>query len=136
MIPQPIDVLARTIYGEARGESLQGQVEVAWCIRNRVEQPCWWGDSYETVCLKPWQFSAWNANDPNRVRLERLTYDNTPAQRALFVALGVTLGDLPSRLDGRPTHYYAPGVIGKPAWARDARCVGQVGGHLFFDNVP
>lgn len=32
-----IDVLARTIWGEARGEGLGGQIAVGWCIRNRVE---------------------------------------------------------------------------------------------------
>lgn len=32
-----IDVLARTIWGEARGEGLAGQIAVGWCIRNRVE---------------------------------------------------------------------------------------------------
>jgi len=30
------DVLARTPWGEARGESTAGQVAVAWTIRNRV----------------------------------------------------------------------------------------------------
>ena len=36
---QDWDTLARTIFGEARGESLQGQVGVAWVIRNRADSP-------------------------------------------------------------------------------------------------
>ncbi len=67
-----IDVLARTIWGEARGEGIAGQIAVGWCIRNRVEmdlhndgRPDWWGEGYEGVCRAPWQFSCWNKNDPN-----------------------------------------------------------------------
>ena len=30
------DILARTLWGEARGESLVGRIAVAWTIRNRV----------------------------------------------------------------------------------------------------
>jgi hypothetical protein len=40
------DILARTLWGEARGESLAGQIAVAWTIRNRVNDgnaKSWWG---------------------------------------------------------------------------------------------
>ena len=30
------DILARTLWGEARGETLAGQIAVVWTIRNRV----------------------------------------------------------------------------------------------------
>lgn len=30
------DIRARTLWGEARGKSLAGQIAVAWTIRNRV----------------------------------------------------------------------------------------------------
>jgi spore germination cell wall hydrolase CwlJ-like protein len=30
------DILARTLWGEARGESLDGKIAAAWTIRNRV----------------------------------------------------------------------------------------------------
>jgi len=39
------DILARTLWGEARGESLAGQIAVAWTIRNRVndgKDRSWW----------------------------------------------------------------------------------------------
>lgn len=37
MQEQDVDVLARTIWAEARGEGVSGQVAVGRCIRNRVE---------------------------------------------------------------------------------------------------
>ena len=59
------DILARTLWGEARGEGVAGQIAVAWSIRNRVEmdlhndgKPDWWGEGYAGVCKKPYQFSS------------------------------------------------------------------------------
>ncbi|RYE62086.1 MAG: cell wall hydrolase, partial [Oxalobacteraceae bacterium] len=65
---QDRDVLARTVWGEARGEGINGMVAVAWTIRNRVEDAkdrSWWGEGYSGVCQRPYQFSCWNSNDPN-----------------------------------------------------------------------
>ena len=62
------DILARTLWGEAWGESLAGQIAVAWTIRNRVndgKDKSWWGEGYGGVCQKPYQFSCWNKSDPN-----------------------------------------------------------------------
>ncbi|AZD06253.1 Cell wall hydrolase [Pseudomonas chlororaphis] len=62
------DLLARTLWGEARGEGLAGQIAVAWTIRNRVNDgkaKSWWGEGYAGVCQAPYQFSCWNKNDPN-----------------------------------------------------------------------
>jgi len=66
------DILARTLWGEARGESLAGQIAVAWTIRNRVNDgnaKSWWGEGYTGVCQKPYQFSCWNSTDPNYLYL-------------------------------------------------------------------
>ena len=62
------DILARTLWGEARGETLAGQIAVAWIIRNRVndgKDRSWWGEGYVGICQKPYQSSFWNKNDPN-----------------------------------------------------------------------
>jgi hypothetical protein len=43
------DILARTLWGEARGEGLAGEIAVAWTIRNRVfdgNPKSWWGEGY------------------------------------------------------------------------------------------
>lgn len=64
----PSCVLARTLWGEARGESPGGQVTVAWTIRNRVNDgktSSWWGEGYAGVCQKPCQFNCWNKNNLN-----------------------------------------------------------------------
>lgn len=62
-------VVSATVFGEARGEKLEGKIAVSCVIRNRVHNPGWWGNSWSTVCLKPFQFSSWNSKDANRDKL-------------------------------------------------------------------
>ncbi len=62
------DILARTLWGEARGEGTAGQIAVARTIRNRVfdgKTNSWWGEGYAGECQKPYQFSCWNKTDSN-----------------------------------------------------------------------
>lgn len=59
------DVVARTLYAEARGEGIDGLILVASVIQNR-----WVADSrrfshdptVEEICLKPWAFSCWRGD--------------------------------------------------------------------------
>lgn len=55
----PLDVAARTIYDEARGEGENGMKYVAQVIANRSDGT---PESVKDVCLQPWQFSGWNNN--------------------------------------------------------------------------
>ena len=65
MSEKETDILARTIYGEARGESISGMEAVASVVLNRVafanrRGRFWWGNSIAEVCRAPKQFSCWN----------------------------------------------------------------------------
>ena len=131
-----VDVLARTIFGEARGEPFDGQVAVAWTIRNRADKPGpdWWGDSITEVCLKAKQYSAWNPSDPNRKRLEVASAGNPEFLRARGIACLVLTGDLPDPTKGA-THYYAD-YIATPKWAEGLTPAVVIGRHRFFKDVP
>ena len=65
-----IDTLARTIFGEARGEPYLGKVAVANVVMNRValadqHPPFGLGSAAYRMYERAWQFSCWNpANDP------------------------------------------------------------------------
>ena len=59
------DLLALCIWREARGETRDGKFAVGCSIRNRVNHPRWWGRDYRSVILDPWQYSSFNAADPN-----------------------------------------------------------------------
>ena len=54
------DILARTLWGEARGEGTAGQVAVAWTIRNRVfdgKEKSW--TDRAAGAASAWQFQDW-----------------------------------------------------------------------------
>ena len=56
-----IELLAKTVYGEARGCSTIEQSAVIWCILNRVDAS---GDTIEEVVTAKYQFTGYNKEHP------------------------------------------------------------------------
>jgi N-acetylmuramoyl-L-alanine amidase len=139
--PADIDIMARTVYGEIRNGLWPDMVGVAWVIRNRAEidlkgdnKPDWWGETIRGVCLKPWQFSCWNADDPNLPRLKSVNTMSIPFRNCLAVCAAV-LGGLEADPTMRSTHYYNPLVVDEPKWAKGKKPVVRIGAHSFFNDV-
>jgi N-acetylmuramoyl-L-alanine amidase len=136
MTEDALDVLVRTVYGEARGEPKAGQVAVVHVIRNRVDRPGWWGHDIASVCLAPWQFSCWNVSDPNRALIEALPRESEVYQQlAQLVRLAWDEADTTDGAD----HYFAPkGMPGgkPPSWAMQYRRTVSIGRHVFYSSVP
>ena len=59
------ELLARCIWGEARGESIEDMVAVANVVINRLGKKIRYGSTIKEVILKPWQFSCFNEKDEN-----------------------------------------------------------------------
>ncbi|CAF2385788.1 unnamed protein product [Rotaria sp. Silwood2] len=128
-----IDVLTRTVYGEARGESIDGQVAVAWVIRNRAAKGrTYMGKTIKDVCLKPYQFSCWNSNDKNRSVLLNLYTDSEEYQSIRRVVEQVLNGTRTDNTQGS-THYHARRI--QPNWTIGKSPVVTIGNHLFYNNV-
>ena len=133
-----IDVwtLARTIYGEARGEPREGRIAVAWVILNRTRKRRR-GRTIVEVCHAPAQFSCWNRSALGRAKIESLTLDNDPERPALLHCLEATLAVLCGR-EGDPTggatHYHAHDV--RPSWARGREPSARIGRHSFYSDIP
>ena len=110
------DILTRTVYGEARGESADGQAAVAWVILNRAsKRRSYMGTTIKEVCLKPQQFSCWNANDPNRATLLSLN-TNDPLYKSIHeIVVQVLNGTRPDKTHGS-LHYHASSMSIKPKW--------------------
>lgn len=125
-----LDILARTLWGEARGEGAEGMAAVANVVMNRVARPGWWGHNVVSVCLCPCQFSCWNPSDPNRAKLEAVTEDDPAFRAALSTAAEALAGTLADRTHGA-THYYARGSKA-PKWAKAADKVAEIGRHDFY----
>lgn len=126
------DVLARTIWAEARGEGQCGMEAVACVIMNRVNSGIsWWGKTIITVCLKPWQFSCWNNDDPNKKKALEVTITNPLFKIAMEIAEKAVDGILDDITNGAD-HYYSKSMKEPPKWAVDKKPVADVGNHLFF----
>jgi spore germination cell wall hydrolase CwlJ-like protein len=129
---EDIDILARTIYGEARGENQEGRIAVANVIINRANHGGWWGDSIKKTCLKPYQFSCWNAKDPNREKLLKVTIDDEDFRDCLEIAALAVNGDLMDNTKNA-THYHTTATA--PKWAETGTRVATIGNHIFYNNV-
>lgn len=127
MVVDQADYMARTIYGEARGESAQGRQAVANVIMNRVKKGGWYGASVKDVVLKPYQFSCWNKSDINR----NIILSATQAQLAPFRAIAerAIAGELPD-ITGGAVNYHAKGVT--PYWAAKMTKTATIGNHIFY----
>lgn len=125
-----IELVAATIYGEARGEPWAGKVGVGLTIRTRVDHPGhWhWGRNWREVCLAPRQFSCFE--DANLRQIEQARAQQTDEwKECLMIAEHVYHGRIDNHI-GCPTHYHTAAV--SPSWDREMKFLGKIGGHLFY----
>ena len=133
-----VDVLARTIFGEARGEPHEGLEAVACVVLNRVKVAqnrggrYWWGHDIITVCQKPYQFSCWNRSDPSYQRLINVTDKNIHFATCLRIARRAVIGTLVDNTNGA-THYHADYV--SPYWAKGEKPIKTISRHIFYKLV-
>jgi len=126
--------IAQTIYGEARGEPHEGQVAVAWVIVNRQRlHPRWHRKSLAAICKAPYQFSCWNAGDPNRAKIEDVALNDHTFAVCVHIAVDVLTGRSIDSTYGA-THYYAA-TTPAPRWAVGKTPSARIGHHLFFANI-
>ncbi len=135
-----VDTLARTLWGEARGEGSAGMQAVAQVILNRMKISkklggYWWGNDIVQICQKPFQFSCWNKDDPNRAKLIQLSAENdiyfVTAIRIARRAVADVLGE---DVTGGATHYHAAS-ISSPYWVKDNKPTAVLGRHIFYRLV-
>ena len=136
-------IIALTVFGEARGEAIEGQVAVANVIRNRRRLGKW-GPSFHDVCLAPWQFSCWmpQGGAENHALLtdwaQRLIDQPNPEDALMRQCLWIAQGLITDAfLDntGRSTHYHAATMNPRPRWAIDQVPRRQLAGHLFYGDI-
>lgn len=131
------DILARTIWGEARAEPQAGMEAVASVVLNRVAVAMkkggyWWGNDIISVCQKPYQFSCWNRTDANYPKLIAVTEKNIHFATCLRIARRAVAGALSDQTGGA-THYHADYV--SPYWAKGQVPTIIIGRHIFYRLV-
>lgn len=111
--PQEVLCLTTTVYNEARGEPLAGQLRVMDVILNREGSVC-------EVVSKPHQFAYFEPEINEPEAWERI------AELSIM-----RLGGLVPPQDTRATHFFNPEVV-SPDWATEMEPTKWVGQHLFL----
>lgn len=127
-----------TILGEARTQTYQGQLAIAYVIINRLHRPNYFmQSSIRGVCRAPLQFSVWNNSaDKNleiTVGIPMSSMQFMVAMNALLTAITGTESDPTNGAD----HYHTTkkpdyAQAWPPKWANLAKKTAIIGAHTFY----
>ncbi len=137
-----LDYYSLTIFGEARGEPIEGRIAVAAVIRNRLRAGHW-GASYEAVCLAPHQFSCWqrvggHSNyDTLKALEQQIEQGQRPSDPVLTECYAIAQEMVSGRLQDNTTggtHYMTTALFkaAPPLWAKELTPLCVIGSHVFF----
>lgn len=111
-----IEMMAKMVYGEARGETLKGQVAVAAVILNRVESPKF-PDTVSNVLFQDGAFTAVNDGQ----------FQKSPDHEAYQAVILAINGMDPTK---NAIFYYNP-EIAKSDWIYTRPTTAKIGEHVF-----
>lgn len=128
-----LEKMARTIYGEARGEPLPGKIAVAYVILNRAKfrntRP--W-----KVCSDPAQFSCWQQTDLNYREMNKVALDDPVFAECVYATtLALSGQQRPDWLTPTVRHYHTVSLSPVPYWAREHTPIHTLGNHVFYDAI-
>ncbi len=146
-----LDILARTIYGEARGEPIDGKIAVANVVLNRtriaqelfkergkVFSHLFGNGTVAGACLRPYQFSCWNEKDPNSEKVKKIKASDLYFAECITVAKMALAGLCIDNTQGS-THYHVTSIGFPPSWKGngepDKEPVVIIGSHSFYNNI-
>lgn len=125
-MPSERDII-NTLIAEALGEGQEGMRMVAETILNRSAIR---GITPAQVVRQPAQYTGYSSPGP----AARAAQNNPQAISAAQAAWEMAQGrDDPT---GGADHYFAPGTISTPYWARSMQPTVQSGGHSFYSSRP
>ena len=127
-----IEWTARIAWGEARNQGPIGLQAVINVMANRSRDRRY-PAALASVATEPWQFSAYNENDPNRPKLEAVSDNDPTFVMAVSLATQAVAGTLPD-ITGGATHYHSR-FITAPVWTFAAIRSAAIGDHVFYRGV-
>lgn len=141
--PEPLDtdqfddlqIIARSAWGENRSLGRPGMQATINSAQNRLASGVrWWGHSLRTILLHPYQYSCWNALDPNRPKLMAITETDQEFKISLDLARSAIDGSLEDCVNGADS--YVVSTIPKlPNWTHGLDPVAIIGITWFYRTV-
>lgn len=116
-----------TLIAEAGGEGEESMRRVAETILNRAAVR---GLTPEQVVAQPYQYTGYSNPGPLARQAQQNEAVRAIAEQAYRTALE------PGDPTGGADHYYAPGSISQPSWARSMTPTGSYGGHNYYASRP
>lgn len=117
-----VQCLARNIYHEARGESVEGQLGVAFVTLNRAEK------RGLSICKTVYQKNQFEwTKYKKRLKEKDAEAWKMSVETAAFVLAGMITVDPTNGAD----HFYAPEKT-SPDWAESMNQTAMIGNHLFL----
>ena len=139
---KPREVIAFTLWGEARGEPEEGIIAVASVIYNRTRaylkhhEDVWPAEAMKEVCLAHKQFSCWNStvlpSNPNDLYIE-FNQEGPIAENPKWIFCYDLAGKMVNgtfEITNDAVQYYASYC--KPYWVSSFTVVCQIGKHIFM----
>lgn len=133
-----VDTLARTLWGEARGEGEAGMIAVAAVIENRINVSLahdgrhWWGRDWVSVCRARAQFASWNPGNPNRRKMLSVDDSDPDFRMALKVAEDAIAGRIDDPTFGA-TSYKVAADPWLANWGHFRLPLAEIGKHAFYN---
>ncbi len=117
-----LHALTLTIWGEARGEPIEGKIAVAMVICNRVMAHYGKAQTYADVCLAKAQFSAWT-EEVSQMQQADIELSGGHADPVLALCEEIARATIAGQLadnTGGANHYLTTAALhgNAPAWAR------------------
>jgi len=133
-----LDIMARTIWGEARGESHEHRFWIGCVIYNRfLDKDKRYGETISNVCQKPYQFSTWNEETATLLRtITNLSMERSGIFRDCMIAALEALNRTSDPTNGA-THYFNHQAHNQfmPQWAMGHHPVAVYDPHWFFSGI-
>lgn len=144
------DILALTLWGEARSEPVEGIIAVGNVIANRLKGSngdYQFGRTWQEVLLRKWQFSCWipeggernyqrlseivNLWIASRIKARETLEADARLRQCVWIAQGFVSDQVRDNTYGA-NHYHVTNMEPLPKWADPSRVTVKIGAHTFY----
>ena len=123
------ELATMTVFMEASGEGPAGMLAVAWVIVNRKNRT--YAHTLAAICLEPFQFSCWNTDNANRIRVAQINDLDSTLGEAEYAVTTAVNGSMPDPTHGA-VNYYSTSMRTPPDWAKRMTFTVEIGKHRFY----
>ena len=125
-----IELLACFIWGEARGEKVEGKLAIVHVVLNRVKARSYYGRTIRDVILKPGHFTCLEENGPIFAQISKLPSGDREFAFCKAIAELATRGHLKNDPTGGATHFHR--LNSTTPWSPKLTYLRQIGNHVFY----